>query len=630
MNSSIASPSGRYAALTVAGGKYGRMRLVILDLSDVSKSTLLAEFDDEDIVNVQWVNDDRLVFQLSDLGKAVGERTNYGLMAVDREGKGSLKLLMRSNVGEFSRASQVSSGLVLPPWYRLQRVLRDGSNDVIVAKYLGDRNQELGQVDLFRLNTLTGRAVMLTDDAPEYAKQWVVDGLGRPRVVVTFNEDTSKVFWKATAVAPWALVREYETLNDKGRGIAPRGVSSDNYLFASGFAKPGDDTESLLRFDMSNVDATPQKVVSIEGYDFSGGFVTDSADNIKGIRYLSDAQGTKWLDPTIQKIQDEVDAKLPGLNNRIDCGRCDKPGTLLVASYSDRQPGFVSMYDSVSGKLTVLTKARPWIDARVMGKQESDRIKTRDGLSLPVLVTHPAGIKGPAPTVVLVHGGPWARGSSWGWGSDAQFLASRGYLVVEPEFRGSVGFGSKVFHSGWKQWGLTMQDDVADATTWAIDKGYTDPKRICIAGASYGGYATLMGLIRYPNLYRCGFEWVGVSDIELMYSISWSDSSESSKKFGMPIMIGDRVKDAKQLAETSPVKRAAEIKQPLLMAYGGRDKRVPIDHGTAMRDAMRNTNPNVEWVEYPLEGHGWARDDTNLDFWGRVERFLDKNLKNAP
>jgi dipeptidyl aminopeptidase/acylaminoacyl peptidase len=175
-----------------------------------------------------------------------------------------------------------------------------------------------------------------------------------------------------------------------------------------------------------------------------------------------------------------------------------------------------------------------------------------------------------------------------------------------------------------------MQDDVADATTWAVDKGYSDAKHVCIAGASYGGYATLMGLIRFPEMYRCGVEWVGVSDIDLMYDISWSDTGDTSKKFGMPVMIGDQVKDAAQLAKTSPVKRAAEIKQPLLMAYGGYDVRVPIKHGNVMRDAMKKTNPNVEFVEYPLEGHGWTRDDSNADWWGRVEKFLDKNLKNAP
>jgi len=247
-----------------------------------------------------------------------------------------------------------------------------------------------------------------------------------------------------------------------------------------------------------------------------------------------------------------------------------------------------------------------------------------------VYVTRPNGQKTPAATVVLVHGGPWVRGAEWAWRGEAQFLASRGYVVVEPEFRGSTGYGDRWYRAGWKQWGLAMQDDIADAALWAIKQGYADKARVAIAGASYGGYATLMGLIRNPEIFRCGVEWVGVTDIELMYSITWSDSSDQYQRFGMPVLIGDRVKDAAQLAATSPIKLAAKIDQPLLMAYGGLDRRVPIDHGTQMRDAVQKTNKAIEWMVYNNEGHGWVLPANNDDFWTRVETFLDRNLKVAP
>jgi dipeptidyl aminopeptidase/acylaminoacyl peptidase len=241
-------------------------------------------------------------------------------------------------------------------------------------------------------------------------------------------------------------------------------------------------------------------------------------------------------------------------------------------------------------------------------------------------VTKPAG-KGPWPTVVLLHGGPWVRGGSWEWTAESQFLASRGYLVLEPEFRGSDGYGQKHLRAGFKQWGLAMQDDVADATRWAIDKKLADPQRICLAGASYGGYATLMGLIRDPDLYRCGVAWAAVTDIDLMYGISWSDLSESWKQYGMPTMIGDRVKDAAQLAQTSPLKQAERLKQPLLLAFGAADERVPIDHGTRFRDAVGKTNPNVSWVVYNGEGHGFYKPENRFDFYERMEKFLATHLQ---
>ncbi len=199
--------------------------------------------------------------------------------------------------------------------------------------------------------------------------------------------------------------------------------------------------------------------------------------------------------------------------------------------------------------------------------------------------------------------------------------------MIEPEFRGSDGYGFKLFSAGWKQWGLAMQDDVADATNWAVQQGWVDPKRICIAGASYGGYAALMGLVRYHELYQCGIDWVGVSDINLMYSGAWSHYSEEGTNYAMPRLIGDPVADAKQLIETSPLEQAARVRRPLLMAYGAADRNVPIKHGTEFHYAVTRTNQDVEWVAYSEEGHGWRMLATQVDFWTRVEKFLDRHLR---
>jgi dipeptidyl aminopeptidase/acylaminoacyl peptidase len=199
--------------------------------------------------------------------------------------------------------------------------------------------------------------------------------------------------------------------------------------------------------------------------------------------------------------------------------------------------------------------------------------------------------------------------------------------VLEPEFRGSNGYGRKHLHAGFKQWGLKMQDDVTDATRWAIDKKLADPQRICLAGASYGGYSTLMGLIREPEMYRCGVAWLAVTDINLMYDISWSDSSEDFKRYGMPARIGDQLKDAAQLEETSPLKQAHRLKQPLLLAFGAGDARVPLDHGTKFRDAVRKTNSQVDWIVYNGEGHGLFKPENRFDFYERMEKFLATHLQ---
>jgi dipeptidyl aminopeptidase/acylaminoacyl peptidase len=254
------------------------------------------------------------------------------------------------------------------------------------------------------------------------------------------------------------------------------------------------------------------------------------------------------------------------------------------------------------------------------------RFKARDGREIPAYLTLPKGAGKNLPMVVLVHGGPWARGGHLEWNRTVQFLASRGYAVLQPEFRGSLGFGRAHFEAGWKQWGQAMQDDVADGARWAIAQGVADPKRICIAGASYGGYATLMGLIKNPELFRCGVDWVGVTDINLLYDLRFTNTSQEAKTYGLPVLIGDQVKDAAMLKANSPLENAAKITQPLLLAYGGQDRTVPIEHGRKFYAAVKQTNPHVEWIEYPDEGHGWRYERTSLDFWSRVEKFLAQNL----
>jgi len=209
-----------------------------------------------------------------------------------------------------------------------------------------------------------------------------------------------------------------------------------------------------------------------------------------------------------------------------------------------------------------------------------------------------------------------------------QFLASRGYLVISPEFRGSQGYGSAHFQAGWKQWGRAMQDDVADALLWAQSRGLAS-KQACIAGASYGGYATLMGLARHPELYRCGVAWVPVTDLSLFLEGSWwvtDDISGASRRYSLPQLVGDPVRDADMLKAVSPVAQAGRISAPLLLAVGDKDLRVPPAHGERLRDALTKAGRPPEWVSYRSEGHSWLEVPNRVDFAQRVEAFLARHL----
>ena len=200
--------------------------------------------------------------------------------------------------------------------------------------------------------------------------------------------------------------------------------------------------------------------------------------------------------------------------------------------------------------------------------------------------------------------------------------------MIEPEFRGSLGYGFHHFRAGFKKWAGPMQDDLVDALQWAVDRGLVDRSRVCIAGASYGGYATLMSLAKYPDTYRCGVAWLAVSDPRLLFTDSWSsDMPAEARRYTMPEMIGDPVADADLLRDSAPVEHAKSIRAPLLMAFGSLDRRVPIEHGERMRDALRSAGRNPEYVVYEGEGHGFLKVENRIDFWTRVEKFLATNLQ---
>ena len=624
------SPSGKRLAATIPSSNSGRRALAIVDIADPSKSKVVAAYSNADIVHVQWVNDERLVFRVIDQQESLAnQRDGAGLFAVDAEGKEAPRALI-SPIWQGGDTGSHISNRTLQPDHILHDVLRDGSDDVLVLRAIWSNAGEFSHVNLFRLNTRTGLLQNLSAGAPEHVEEWTVDRAGEPRFVVTTFEGKQALYWKRNASAAWTKIQEAPI--EVGVG-GPVYIESDSRVYAVSHIGPNIDVMSLVTLNPSAIavgkPVAAEPVLTAPGFDFGGKVVHKRSGPVLGVTYVTEAPATHWFDPAMKKIQQQVDTLLPATNNLLECGDCENIENVFVTSSSDRSPPVYRIFRVSKGALEPMAAARPWIKPQEMAMTDMVRISARDGLSIPVYVTRPLGQKTAGPAVVLVHGGPFMRGMEWRWRDEVQFLASRGYVVIEPEFRGSMGYGDKLYRAGWKQWGLAMQDDIADAALWAIKQGYADKDRICIAGASYGGYATLMGLVRNPELFRCGAEWAGVTDIDLMYSITWSDAHSEYKRYGMPVLIGDREKDAAQLAATSPIKLAAKIAQPLFMAYGGVDRRVPIDHGTKMRDAIAKTNTKVEWKVYAEEGHSIFLPANEYDYWKRVETFLDKNLKNA-
>ena len=299
----------------------------------------------------------------------------------------------------------------------------------------------------------------------------------------------------------------------------------------------------------------------------------------------------------------------------------------LVRTYSDKSLGAHYIFDTKKDEIKKLSDVSPWLDENEMAEMKPIQYTTRDGMTIHGYLTLPKDV--PAenlPVVVNPHGGPWAR-DTWGFNPEVQFLANRGFAVLQVNFRGSTGFGKEFWQSSFKQWGLKMQDDITDGVLWLIDEGIADHKRIGIYGGSYGGYATLAGLTFTPDLYAAGVDYVGVSNLfTFLETIPpyWEPMKEMLYE-----MVGNPKSDSIQFVATSPVFHADKIIAPLFIAQGKNDPRVKISESDQMVEAMRKRGIEVEYMVKDNEGHGFSNEENKFDFYEALEKFLKRHLKPA-
>jgi dipeptidyl aminopeptidase/acylaminoacyl peptidase len=304
-----------------------------------------------------------------------------------------------------------------------------------------------------------------------------------------------------------------------------------------------------------------------------------------------------------------------------------KEDVFIIRTYSDRSLGAYYIYDKNTDKLDKIVEVSPWIDENEMAKVYPISYQSRDGLTIAGYLTLPKGYTMETaknlPVVVNPHGGPWAR-DGWGFNPEVQFLANRGYAVLQMNFRGSTGYGKKFWEASFKKWGLEMQDDITDGTLWLIEKGIADPDRIAIYGGSYGGYATLMGLVKEPELYAAGVDYVGVSNMfTFMKTIPpyWEPLLDMFYE-----MVGNPVTDSLALRAVSPVFHTDKIVAPLFVAQGRNDPRVNVDESDQMVEAMQARGVTVEYLVKDNEGHGFRNEENRFEFYRAMEQFLNSTM----
>ena len=605
--SATLSPNGKFLATTTNIG--GRLQLAVVELeTGVAKN--VAGYETLDVTNIHWINDDRIVFSIIDRdGEQRSSRS--GLYAINRDASQSAILMpsWEHIRGRMDHATWVSE----PRWMTmLGRAFNDDSNSIIALGEFPNND-----VLPYRVDTLTGKRKEIDFQVNGLARDFVIDKKNQIRVVETTNAQESQMtVWYRDQVGPtWRKLSTHSTIEPK---FSVLGFDVDDVtMFVSAPTQEG--RQAIYKFDFVN-NKPGELVASDKTVDVAGGLIfTPDTRKLLGVRMDTEPPKTLWFDKSMASLQAGIDKAFPGLVNVIYPSNAQ--AAMLIYSYSSTQPGQYALYYPDKKKLQNLFAIRPWIDTKKMSVQLAYDYVARDGLPILSYLTLPQGREAKAlPLVVNVHGGPWGR-DSWGFSSEVQFLAGMGYAVLQPQFRGSTGFGYEHFKKSFGQWGLSMQDDITDGVNSLVKQGVVDPKRICIMGASYGGYAAMMGLVKDPDLYRCAVNLLGVTNI--FYTIdAWKQ--ERVLSYLVKEMIGDPDKLRDQFIATSPSKQADKIKAPVFMAYGEKDYRVPPVHGEEMRDGLKKLGKVVEYMELEKEEHGFAMEETRYRVYGAIETFLKK------
>lgn len=611
------SPSGRY--LAVSTPMNGRQNLAVVDM-ETRKGTVLTNFNDFDVIDVSWVGNDRIVFSLGQANSPTGpgQFDGGGFFVVSREGGESRKL------APTIKELRASRGYVYRSMDLLHRI-PGSADEVLVAANLRSSDSE----DVYRLNLVTGRTTLVTGNRPERSGGWVLDNDLVPRVVTSWVKDTSTfiVHYRSTADSPWREIARYDQTAGK-RFDVETFLSDNKTLLVS--SNEGRDTAAIFKFD-PETKAYGELVAQHPRYDMSGVVTEPDTDRLIGYSVNAEKPETVWVDENEAKTQATIDGALKGTRNTFR--RFPNSTRVLIRSYSDVEPSRFYLLDEQKRTLEELFASRPWLGKDQLVEMRPFVLKTRDGLEIPSYYFLPKGYKpgDKLPTVLHIHGGPSVRADSWGSGFgyfEAQILASRGYAVVLPNYRVTPGFGAKIYRAGFGTVGREMSNDHEDAVKWAIDQGFADPKRICISGASYGGYAVMRALAKTPDMFKCGIAGAMVSDLELQLTSPAGDTSYSpaAVQFWYEL-VGQNDKNKTALRDNSPVYMADKIKAPVFIYAGADDIRTPLEQTQGMVRALeRAGNPPKTVMIKKEEGHGYGRVENNLDLYEQVLRFLDEQI----
>ncbi|MDO1530221.1 prolyl oligopeptidase family serine peptidase [Fulvimonas sp. R45] len=601
------SPDGKYLALRMDDG--GQHALVVYRVDDLSHPASMLRMPKYELpANIVWVGPTRLVVAQGKEFGSIGKPEYTGeLLATDVNGKHQDYLFGYQDYGSRAATRQADRG-----WGTVDGLPDLANNHFYMGAQLwnSDDHSWLYDVDAVK-NTRH-----LVGDIGVGGLDFIVTPGGQASFAYGTDNQFDYVVYRRQA-GRWQAY----TGAQAGHRFTPIGYAPDHlrlYALDSDHGAPADLVEQ-------NEDGSGRKVLAKAGFgNFDDlmwtppprqPFAAVGGTGVPQVTYLQP-------DMLVSKLHQALSQKFPG--EFVDFIDFSEDGReLLFSVRSDRDPGGYFLIDTQHYKVRKLFAAAPWIDPSQMAERIPRRFKASDGLELEAILTVPRGASMEnLPMVLLPHGGPHGVSDNWFFDWDAQFLASRGYLVLQVNYRGSGGRGHAFEQAGYLKWGTRIQQDLIDGVKWAEAQHYADPKRVCVYGASFGGYSAMMTTIRAPGLFKCAVGYAGIYDLAMMYKKGDIRESQFGRSY-LGTVIG---KSDADLAANSPDKLADRIDVPVLLVHGEDDQRAPFAQAKAMRSALEAAHKPYEWLVKPGEGHGFYGEQDNVDFLEHLQAFLAKYI----
>ena len=602
------SPNGEKIAM-YATLQNGESAILVRDLTENKPLKPIATSDNKTLklLGFSWFSDDIILARAWLASDFYGTKLdNTRLLRVNVDGTGFEPLFKKRHFKDLPWQPPQQTGII--DW------LEDDKDHILVQIPMSNMRSP----DVVKVN-VKKNTIKIVKKGVAGTRSWMTDEYGEVRIGRTYDRDRSAgtIIFKDSGSTKWRTVWKFKTLGEDSIGVLGFGKDPNKVWFEA----YKDGRIAVFSADISKQNFEPELVYSHPKRDVESSlrYKEGSKDPI-GISFRDENYHLITWDEEQAEFEKRIYELFPDQDVYFGTTSKDENRYIIFVENSST-PGSFYIGDKKLGTLDLITHSYPALANKVLPAKETISYKARDGLDIEAFLTLPEGRDKDLPTIIFPHGGPIAADGAKGFDYWTSFFANRGYAVVQMNFRGSTGYGYDFMKAGLGQWGGQMQEDVEDATKWAIEKGIADPERICIVGGSYGGYAALMGAAT-SNLYKCSVSFAGVSD--LLYLLD--DSRRYGGEETLRIMLGN--KSRQELKDTSPVNLADKIKIPVLLVQGDDDSRVLLKHGQKMRDAMEEAGVNYKYIEQENSDHFLTLKRNRLQFFQETEKFLKNHIGN--